>query len=146
MESFRLRKIVRQRLFREELMTATPQPELQVLTIHQRRLSRGVVYRLSPVPDCASSGSPLVWPSPEVGAPIHEGRPEEQGARCRQGSSGFRVEECETCGCYLKTVDLRKDGLAVPVVEDVATVELDVWAEERGLRRCSGIFGALRWE
>ena len=44
-----------------------------------------------------------------------------------------RVEECKTCGSYLKSVDLRQNGNAVPLVEDIATVELDVWADEHEL-------------
>ena len=47
----------------------------------------------------------------------------------------IRVEECETCRSYLKSVDLRKDGTAVPVVDDLASVELDLWSEERGLEK-----------
>lgn len=47
----------------------------------------------------------------------------------------IRVEECSTCQRYLKSVDLRRDGAAVPAVEDVASVELDLWSVERGLRK-----------
>ena len=46
-----------------------------------------------------------------------------------------RIETCETCRTYLKTIDLTKDGLAVPPVDDIATVSLDVWARERGYVR-----------
>ena len=46
-----------------------------------------------------------------------------------------RVEACRTCRCYLKSVDLRVTGLAVPLVDDLATVELDLWAAERGLEK-----------
>lgn len=44
-----------------------------------------------------------------------------------------RVDECSTCGRYLKTIDLRRQGSAVPVVDELATVELDLWARQRGL-------------
>lgn len=43
-----------------------------------------------------------------------------------------RVEACETCLRYLKTIDLTVDGLAVPVVDDLASITLDLWAAERG--------------
>ena len=46
-----------------------------------------------------------------------------------------RVEECKTCRAYLKSVDLRKDGTAVPIVEDLASVELDVWCDEQRLTK-----------
>jgi formate dehydrogenase maturation protein FdhE len=35
----------------------------------------------------------------------------------------------------MKTVDLRKRGDAVPLVDELATVELDLWAQERGLTK-----------
>jgi hypothetical protein len=44
----------------------------------------------------------------------------------------MRVEACDTCRTYIKTADLTKDGLAVPVVEELATLPLDIWAIERG--------------
>lgn len=43
-----------------------------------------------------------------------------------------RVETCETCHQYLKTIDLTVDGLAVPVVDDLASISLDLWVAERG--------------
>ena len=47
----------------------------------------------------------------------------------------IRVEECQNCSSYLKAIDLREDGLAVPVVDEIASVELDLWADETGLRK-----------
>jgi len=46
-----------------------------------------------------------------------------------------RIEACAGCGAYLKAVDLRADGMAVPIVDDVASVELDLWADEHGLKK-----------
>jgi FdhE protein len=43
-----------------------------------------------------------------------------------------RVEACDTCKTYIKTVDLTKNGLAIPVVDELATVPLSLWAEEKG--------------
>lgn len=43
-----------------------------------------------------------------------------------------RVDACDTCRHYVKTVDLTKLGLAVPLVDDVAAAALDIWAQERG--------------
>jgi FdhE protein len=42
---------------------------------------------------------------------------------------------CETCGRYIKIIDLRKDPAAVPVIDDLATVPLDLWAIERGYEK-----------
>ena len=47
----------------------------------------------------------------------------------------IRVEACETCKFYLRTIDLTKDGNAVPLVDDLAAIPLSLWAEERGYSR-----------
>ena len=49
-----------------------------------------------------------------------------------------RVESCETCKHYLRTIDLTKDGHAIPVVDDLAAVPLSLWAEEHGYTRIQG--------
>lgn len=46
-----------------------------------------------------------------------------------------RIDACDSCRTYIKTVDLTKDGLAVPVVDDLATLSLDLWARDRGYQR-----------
>ncbi len=47
----------------------------------------------------------------------------------------MRLVECEACGVYWKEIDLRRDGRAVPEVDEIATPELDVWARERSLQK-----------
>jgi FdhE protein len=42
----------------------------------------------------------------------------------------IRVEACDTCRHYIKTVDLTRDGHAVPVVDELAAIPLSLWAEE----------------
>jgi len=44
----------------------------------------------------------------------------------------IRVECCDTCKTYIKTVDLAKNGLAEPVVDEIAAAPLDLWAQEHG--------------
>lgn len=44
----------------------------------------------------------------------------------------IRVDACESCRRYLKTIDLTKNGKAVPVVDELAAVPLDLWAAEQG--------------
>jgi formate dehydrogenase accessory protein FdhE len=48
-----------------------------------------------------------------------------------------RIDVCDTCRGYVKTFDLRKEGAGavIPLVDDVATLALDVWAHETGLTR-----------
>jgi formate dehydrogenase maturation protein FdhE len=50
----------------------------------------------------------------------------------------IRVESCETCKHYLRTIDLTKDGNAIPVVDDLAAVPLSLWAVEHGYTRIQG--------
>lgn len=47
-----------------------------------------------------------------------------------EGLGHVRVEACDTCRHYIKTVDLTKDGHAVPVVDELATIPLNLWASE----------------
>jgi len=46
-----------------------------------------------------------------------------------------RIDTCLTCRRYIKSVDVRRDGTAVPLVDEVATVELDLWAGDQGLSK-----------
>jgi formate dehydrogenase accessory protein FdhE len=46
-----------------------------------------------------------------------------------------RLDVCDTCHSYLKTIDLTKTGLAVPVVDELATTPLDLWAREHGYEK-----------
>jgi FdhE protein len=43
-----------------------------------------------------------------------------------------RVECCDSCRTYIKTVDMTKMGHAEPVVDEMAAVPLDLWAEKQG--------------
>lgn len=43
-----------------------------------------------------------------------------------------RVEACETCKTYINTVDLTKNGLAIPEVDELACLPLSLWANENG--------------
>jgi len=47
----------------------------------------------------------------------------------------LRVDACETCRRYVKTVDLTKLGFAVPLVDEVAGASLDLWAREHGYEK-----------
>lgn len=48
-----------------------------------------------------------------------------------EGFDHVRVEACDTCRTYIKAVDLSQNGHAVPVVDEIATVALNIWAEEQ---------------
>ena len=44
----------------------------------------------------------------------------------------IRVECCDACRTYIKTIDLTKNGLADPLVDELASVPLNLWAQEHG--------------
>jgi formate dehydrogenase maturation protein FdhE len=50
----------------------------------------------------------------------------------------IRVEACDTCRHCIRSVDLTKDGNAIPVVDDLAAIPLALWADEYGYRRIHG--------
>jgi formate dehydrogenase accessory protein FdhE len=47
----------------------------------------------------------------------------------------LRIDACDTCGRYLKTVDRTRFGLAVPLVDEVAGAPLDIWARDHGYQK-----------
>lgn len=60
---------------------------------------------------------------------------ERLGVHTAESVPHVRVDECRSCRRYIKTVDLRRRGDAVAVVDELATVELDLWAHEQGLTK-----------
>jgi formate dehydrogenase accessory protein FdhE len=44
----------------------------------------------------------------------------------------IRVECCDACHTYIKCIDLTKNGLANPLVDELASVPLNLWAQEHG--------------
>jgi hypothetical protein len=43
-----------------------------------------------------------------------------------------RVDVCDTYHAHLKSIDLTKMGFAVPVIDELATIPLDLWAHKHG--------------
>jgi FdhE protein len=55
-----------------------------------------------------------------------------------EDAPGFRLDVCDGCGHYLKTIDFRDmDRVAVPELDDLASLPLDLLARERGYARVS---------
>jgi FdhE protein len=46
-----------------------------------------------------------------------------------------RIEACETCRRYLKSIDLSEDARPVPEVDDLVSITMDLWAAGQGYRR-----------
>jgi Protein involved in formate dehydrogenase formation len=49
--------------------------------------------------------------------------------------SHIRVEACETCSRYVLGIDLVRDAQAVPIVDEMAALPLDLYAQERGMMK-----------
>jgi hypothetical protein len=76
------------------------------------------------------------WPIRRILCP-HCGEEEERrlGYFHSPDFDHLRVDACDTCRRYLKTVDLTRLGLAVPIVDEVAGASLDLWAVEQGYQK-----------
>jgi len=74
-----------------------------------------------------------VWPFRRVVcAHCGEERPAKLGYFHAPEYDHVRIEACDSCGHYIKGIDLTKLGLAVPLVDEVASAPLDLWAREQG--------------
>jgi len=84
------------------------------------------------------------WDYLRIGCPACEESRDER--MCVYIASQFdlvRVEACETCRTYIKTVDLTKNGLAIPEVDELAAIPLTLWADDQGYTKLSrNIFGS----
>ncbi len=72
------------------------------------------------------------------GPPVRNGKGDENHG----GNSAYeaifphvRIEACETCRRYLLSIDLASDARAVPLVDELASLPLDLYARERGLSK-----------
>jgi FdhE protein len=46
-----------------------------------------------------------------------------------------RIEACETCRGYVKSIDLTRDARPIPEVDDLVSLAMDLWAAEEGFTR-----------
>jgi FdhE protein len=49
--------------------------------------------------------------------------------------ASVRIEACDVCQRYVKSIDLTLDGRAIPEVDDLCSLSLDLWAAEQGYER-----------
>lgn len=47
----------------------------------------------------------------------------------------IRIDACDTCHRYVKSLDLSEDARPIPEVDDLATLAMDLWAIEQGYTR-----------
>ena len=99
------------------------EPLCAVLRDKDHGASRGLVCSL-----CMKE-----WSFPRVLCPsCGESRFEQLPVLTPEDDPHVRIDACDTCKHYIKTVDFTKDGLAVAVVDELATASLDLWAREQG--------------
>jgi len=76
------------------------------------------------------------WPHPRVACTqCLQTDPHQLAYHVADGIPQVRVSVCEVCKGYLKLVDRTVNGHAMPLVDDLATLALDIWAIERGYAR-----------
>jgi len=94
---------------------------------------------------CASCGedssarlsvySELGTASGERGTVVRGLPADESVARQRAVFPHIRIEACESCRRYLLSIDLATEPAAVPVVDELAAIPLDLYAREQGFSK-----------
>lgn len=52
-----------------------------------------------------------------------------------EGEENYRISTCEKCKKYIKTIDIRTTEPIDPILEDIATLHLDIIASHKGYKR-----------
>jgi hypothetical protein len=65
----------------------------------------------------------------------HEGDPHKLPSFQNDRHPALRIEACETCHRYVKSIDLSEDARPIPEVDDLASIAMDLWAVEQGYTR-----------
>jgi formate dehydrogenase accessory protein FdhE len=64
-----------------------------------------------------------------------EGEPAKLPSFQSEKHATVRVEACETCNRYVKSLDLSEDARPIPEVDDLVSLSMDLWAVEQGFTR-----------
>ena len=76
------------------------------------------------------------WQIPRIKCPAcGEENPEKLPNFGDPAHAGARIEACDSCKGYLKSIDLTDDARRIPEVDDLASIALDLWASEQGYER-----------
>jgi FdhE protein len=76
------------------------------------------------------------WPLGRILCPAcDEGDPAKLPSFQSPGYPTVRIEACETCRRYVKSIDLSVDGRAIPEVDDLLSLSMDLWASREGFTR-----------
>lgn len=83
---------------------------------------------------CALCGGE--WPLARIHCPsCEEEHPEKLPSFQSDAHPSVRIEACETCHRYVKSIDLTVDLRPIPEVDDLLSLAMDVWAIEQGFTR-----------
>jgi formate dehydrogenase maturation protein FdhE len=52
-----------------------------------------------------------------------------------EAHAAVRIEACESCRRYVKSIDLTQDARPIPEVDDLVSVAMDLWAADQGFTR-----------
>ena len=64
-----------------------------------------------------------------------EGDPDKLPTYQSDKHANVRIEACETCSRYVKSLDLSEDARPIPEVDDLVSLSMDLWAGEQGFTR-----------
>jgi FdhE protein len=92
---------------------------------------------------CALCGGE--WPLGRILCPAcDEGDPVKLPSFQSERYPAARIEACETCGRYVKSIDLTVDGRSIPEVDDLLSLSMDLWAAGEGFTRLEpGLAGRI---
>jgi FdhE protein len=83
---------------------------------------------------CALCGTE--WPFPRIRcASCGEEDPVKLPSFRTEAHPAVRIEACETCRQYVKSLDLTLDARPIPEIDDLASLAVDLWAIEEGWTR-----------
>ena len=83
---------------------------------------------------CGQCG--LEWSmDPELCVACGENDPAKLPSFASEQHPGVRLDTCQACGRYLKTLDLSQDARPLPEVDDLTSLALDQWADQQGFTR-----------
>ena len=123
------------------LSRALLKPWVELLAAERRQPVRE--RRESTCPFCGG----LPWVSARRTLPESHGAPRIRCAACGEAdphllpsfqdekAPSTRIEACDTCKRYVKSIDLSLDARPIPEVDDLVTLALDLWAADDGYQR-----------
>jgi len=83
---------------------------------------------------CALCG--FEWQTSRIKCPAcGEEDPKKLPVFSAQERLGARIEACETCRGYVKSIDLTLDARQIAEIDDLVSISLDLWAAEQGFER-----------